>query len=794
MPTKEIQVTVENQILKLSNLDKILFPKSGIVKAELIQYYQQIAPIILPHIQNRPLTLIRFPDGIDKVKFYSKNKADWTPSWIASTKMPPIEGELVKLEVEEIHYILANNTATLVWLANLAAIELHSMTLRATNFLPDVFIFDLDPPEGLDFEEIKKIAWELKIFLEAKGYHPFLKTSGSKGLHIYVPIFPKYTTEQVVENAKLLSREFISMHPNTTLLVSKERRTNKILIDIYRNHRSQTCVSAYSVRGKEGAPISCPIAWEDLAELKSSQQYNIRNIFEYLEKKGGDPWEKMASFESPLFPETEKQEYFNKTLPLSVGGPNPTPDLFQYSEKRNFEKTSEPIPDITQNKSGVLHYVIQKHDASNLHYDLRLESDGVLLSWAIPKALPTIPHEKRMAIQTEPHPMKYIDFEGIIPKDEYGGGEVWVFDTGVLNYIKKEENKIRFVLSKGKITGEFYIYKTEGNKWLIEREENGLNVNTIPIQPMLADLALKIPKNNSSNLQENSNLYTFEIKWDGIRVLIRKVAEKVEIISRSGKDLTEKFPEIAKSILEMDIQTGLMDGEIVCLDAKGIPDFAKVISRMHLTGKIAIEKASLHNKTTCYLFDLLYLDGLDTRKLPLERRRKWLQISFKDTLPLRFSQSFDDGEALFTAIKAQGMEGIVCKRKGSIYQNNVRCSDWLKVKVRNTEDALIIGYTRGKGDRALLFGSLLLAQYENEKLVYKGKVGTGFDEQKLKEILAILSKIPKSKKLISDSIDEESAAIWIEPKLWCEVQIASLTTNKTFREPVFVKLKEIDEI
>ncbi len=405
-------------------------------------------------------------------------------------------------QLEEIEYVMANNTATLVWLANLAAIELHSMTIRATNFLPDVFIFDLDPPEGIDFEEIKKIAWELKLFLEVKGYHPFLKTSGSKGLHIYVPIFPEYTTEQVVENAKSLSREFIITHPNTTLLVSKERRTNKILIDIYRNHRSQTCASAYSVRGKEGAPVSCPIAWEDFESLKSSQQYNIRNIFEYLNKRGGDRWRQLNSPEtsvalipggeiySELIPNIKtKSEDLNSELTnviintptnqaslLGAGG------LFSYSQKRNFEKTSEPIPDITQNTSGELRYVIQKHDASNLHYDLRLESDGVLLSWAIPKALPTIPGEKRMAIQTEPHPMKYIDFEGIIPKDEYGGGEMWIFDTGILNYIKKEENKIRFVLSKGKIIGEFYIYKTD--VWALSRWRNARAVELGEVPPI----------------------------------------------------------------------------------------------------------------------------------------------------------------------------------------------------------------------------------------------------------------------------------------------------------------------
>ena len=212
------------------------------------------------------------------------------------------------------------------------------------------------------------------------------------------------------------------------------------MIDINRNHRSQTCASPYSVRGKEGAPVSTPIRWEDFGELKSSQQYNIRNIFEYLEKVGGDPWGKINS---PLTPEggiaselipnlasnsihqIGSQEYSKENLssikstpPSGVGGPSTPPSgvggagLSSYSFKRNFEKTTEPAAEIIPNTTGILRYVIQKHDASNLHYDLRLEHEGMLLSWAIPKALPNHPHEKRLAIQTEPHPMKYIDFEG----------------------------------------------------------------------------------------------------------------------------------------------------------------------------------------------------------------------------------------------------------------------------------------------------------------------------------------------------------------------------------------------
>lgn len=781
MPSKEIHVNVENQVIKLSNLDKMLFPNSGIIKAELIEYYQKIAPYILPHIENRPLTLIRFPDGIDKVKFYSKNKADWTPAWIASTKMPPVLGEMAKPESEEIEYVLANNVATLVWLANLAAIELHSMTLRNPNFMPDVCIFDLDPPEGIDFQIIKNVVWDLKLLLESLGYHPFLKTSGSKGLHIYVPIDPIYPTEKVVETAKNIAKEFITSHPNTTLLVSKERRTNKILIDIYRNHRSQTCANAYSVRAKEGAPVSTPIFWDDFEKLKSSQQFNIRNIFDYLAKKG-DPWANIYDYKSPLHStnsiisdatiadKTDQEASKMQSEPLN-----------SYSEKRNFNKTSEPVAQIIENETGILRYVIQKHNATNLHYDLRLEHNGVLLSWAIPKALPHILGEKRMAIQTEPHPMKYIDFEGIIPKEEYGGGEMWVFDTGELTYLIKEENKIKFELKKGKIVGQFYLYQTEGNKWLIERKSEGLAIESISIQPMLADLALKISPNPS---------FFYEIKWDGIRAIIRKTAEKIEIISRNGNDITANFPEIVKAIAEMDIQTGVLDGEIVCLNPKGVPDFAKIISRMHLKGKEAIEAASKHNKATLYLFDLLYLDGIDTRQLPIEKRRKWLNISFKDVEALRFSQAFDDGKALFEAIKLQNMEGIIGKKWGSSYQSNTRNLNWQKIKVRNTETALIIGYTRGQGDRALLFGSLILAQKEGEEFIYKGKVGTGFTEQKLKDILSILAKIPKGNKMIKESIDEEVNAVWLQPQLSCEVQIASLTVNNTFREPVFIKLRE----
>jgi bifunctional non-homologous end joining protein LigD len=781
MPSKDIQVLVGGQLLKLSNLDKVLFPELGIIKAELIQYYQQVAPYILPHISQRPLTLIRYPDGVNENKFYSKNKADWTPSWIAHTPLP---------DSPDIDYIMANNEATLVWLGNLAAIELHAMTLTAPDFNPNQIIFDLDPPEGCVFEEIKLITKNLGDFLKNLGYEPFLKTSGGKGLHIYVPIVPNYTTETVVNHAKQLALMFINKYPSTTTLaLSKERRGTKVLIDIFRNHRSQTCASAYSVRGRGLAPVSMPISWASLNTLQSSQQYNLHNTIAQL-KITGDVWAQMNEYATALvslsnFPNTaehlpkENTKKDNAPLNADTQGLDNTHVLAKYTEKRNFKTSPEPDAIIEHNNTGLLRYVIQKHQASNLHYDLRLEHNGVLLSWAIPKALPEQAGIKKLAIQTEPHPMKYIDFEGVIPATEYGGGQMWIFDTGQLEYIKLEENKVHFMLKGGKITGEFHLYRTKENQWLIEKKDGILGLSNIPFSPMLAELGHKIPEK-----------YNFEIKWDGIRACIRKEYNKVEIISRNGNAITDKFPEIVEKIRDIDAETALIDGEIVVLNSKGQPVFAQVISRMHTLGTEAINRATKSLPASLYMFDMMFLDGQDLRQLPLEKRRQWLQISFKEGNSLRFSHSFDNGQALFDAIKLQGMEGIICKRPNSRYHSGSRHADWLKVKVQQSEDVFIIGYTQGKGDRSALFGSLILANCIDGKWIFKGKVGTGFNEATMKNIFESLSTIPISAKLIKENIDEEAQAVWINPQLSCEIKYASLTPNGTFREPVFVKMIE----
>lgn len=757
MAKKYIISEIEGKKLKLTNLDKILYPSLGVMKAQLVQYYIEVAKYMLPFVHGRPMTLIRYPDGVNTNRFYSKNRPTWTPQWVGSVQVAPDDDNI---------YNMANDAASLAWMANLATLELHPMTIKAQHLgKPDHFIFDLDPSDNITFEAIKELAADLKIHLEKYGYVPYLKTSGGKGLHLYVPIKPIYEQAEVIGAVTKIAKAYIAENPHTTLRMSKERRKGKILLDIYRNSKSQTCVAPYSTRGKIGCPISTPLKWSELEGLSSSAEYNIFTIQERL-KEVGDVWSGFYKDHKPL--------HTDKSIPSS-------PKLTSYDKKRDFKTTTEPDASLSADYVPQSRYVVQIHDASNLHYDLRLEDDGVLLSWAVPKGMPTEKGIKRLAIQTEPHPIKYLTFEGVIPKEEYGGGEMWVYDTGTYEIAKRESKKIQFSLN-GKYKGEYRIFKTKDKQWILELVDGGIQIDEIEISPMLASAGKNIPSREK---------YFFEIKWDGIRVVIVKDKELVKIYSRNGNELTEKFPKIAAAAGDIEAEYVVADGEIVALEKGGVPNFSKTVGRMHLTGKDQIRRAASRTPSTLYLFDCLYLDGQDIRAEPIEKRRAWLRVNMKVSTHLRYSDAFDDGKALFEAVEAQGMEGIMCKLRGSKYKSKARSKDWLKIKVSNTDVAYVVGYTEGKGDRQGAFGSMQLAKKDPEGWVYKGRVGTGFSQKLLKEIYAKLSAVKPSKKLFKTAVDEESRSTWIAPAYKVEVKFASLTPNGTYREPVFLNMKKV---
>lgn len=770
MAKKSQWAQVGKRKVELSNLEKIIFPEDGITKAEVIEYYLKIAPTLLQHVKGRALTLIRFPDGIHGESFYQKNRPEWAPDWI----------EFVKLGKEEKKdYIIATEPASLVWLANLASLELHQLHSRKPDFdHPDYMVFDLDPPEGYDFTKVVSLSLELKEHIENFGYTAFAKTTGGKGIHICCPLEPRWDFHTVFEAAQLIVQPFVDRtSKETTLHIKKDARKGRVLIDIFRIRSGQSIVSPYSLRGRIGAPVSMPLTWNEISRLKSPLEFNINNAVDKV-VQDGDAWEGMDAYAAELH--THRSVKVSKAKRLPVSGKRKTPEqLEDYSKKRDFKKTPEPHARVIEGTGTS--FVIHRHHASHLHYDLRLEQDGVLKSWAVPRGLPPYPGVKRLAVQTEDHPMQYLTFDGVIPKGQYGAGEMWIYAIGKYQITKEKKDGFYFRLSSKEISGEYRIYKIKPKEWLFERVDipqvNYLHDN---IEPMLSGATDKPPESDD---------YVHEMKWDGIRALISLEDGQVRIRSRNQNEITQKFPELLQADKAFRATCGLFDAEIVCLDQTGKPDFKKVIHRLMSSGDNTIQKLSKTSPAYCYIFDCLYLDGRSLINETLLKRKEWLKDAIKPDTPYRLSEIVEDGLALFEAAKLHDVEGIMSKRKDGKYLPGKRSDLWLKIKVRNTLDCVIIGYNEGKGDRKSTFGGLHIAEWVEDKLLYRGKVGTGFDDIALKEISKQIKALKETKKPIPDKVMDEKTSIWVEPKLVAEISYAKITADKMFREPVFVRLR-----
>src|SRR5258706_641017 len=763
---KSTWTTIGKRKIELSNLEKVLFPDDGIVKAEIIEYYLKIAPTLLNHVKGRALTLIRFPDGVGGEMFYQRNRPEWAPDWI----------EFETLGKEKKDYIIATEPASLVWLSKLAALELHQLLIRKPNYdFPDYMVFDLDPPEGYDFTKVVPIAFDLKELVESFGYTAFVKTTGGKGIHICCPIEPKFDFHTVFDAAKLIATQFSEKFPNTTTIhIKKEARKGRVLIDIYRIRSGESIVSPYSLRGRSGAPVSMPLSWDELAKLKDPKQHNINNVVERV-LNNGDAWEGMDAYAVEVH--THRKKVVAKELPVSKKRKTPE-QLESYEKKRDFKKTSEPKPHV--DISGGNNFVVHRHHATNLHYDLRLEQDGVLKSWAVPRGLPPHPGVKRLAVQTEDHPMKYLTFDGKIPKGQYGGGDMWIYALGKYQITKDKKDGFYFRLSSKEISGEYRIYKIKNKEFLLERvDEPQVNYLHMDVEPMLSASA-DVPPHNVD--------YIYEVKWDGIRALVYLEDGQIRISSRNKNNITKQFPELldAKSFRA---NSGVFDAEIVCLDKTGKPEFKRVINRLQSSGDSNIQKFSKTNPSYCYIFDCLYLDGRSLVNETLLKRREWLKDAIHTNKAYRISDIEDDGQLLLDAARAHALEGIMAKRKDSKYLPGKRTDAWVKIKIRNTRDVGIIGYNPGKGNRASAFGGLHIAEREGDELIYRGKVGSGFDDATLKEIFDDIKKLKEIKKPIPQKTLDDKTSKWVEPKLIAEVTYASLTPDKIFREPVFVRMR-----
>ena len=758
---KSVLTAIGKRKLELSNLEKVLFPDDHLTKGHLIAYYYRMAPTILTHLKGRPLSLVRFPDGIDGERWYQKRLPEFAPRWIDSIELG---------SDDKIRYVLCDEEACLCWLANLAAIEMHHTTVRRPNFSkPDMMVFDLDPPEGTQFQAVVEVAGLLRPRLEKLGYHPFVKTSGRKGIHVSVPIQPEDEVNEVVNAAQAIAKSFVEAHPRMlTLQMKKEARGGKLFVDIYRNHRSQTVVAAYSVRAAPGAPVSMPLEWSEMEALTNPTLWNTRSAPERIEQSG-DAWEAFGAYAVRIHSKR------SKVVPVAGGG-----KLKEYERKRRFESTPEPGVEAAALSSGSA-FVVHRHHASHLHYDLRLESEGVLRSWAVPKGLPPRPGIKRLAIATEDHPLPYLTFEGKIPAGQYGAGQMWVFASGRYEISKQKKDGFYFRLHSKELSAEYRIYKTSatGKEYLLERVDSPQRDWLLrPPQPMLAEIAKKLFQ---------SDEFIYEVKWDGFRVLTAVDDGEVRMWSRGGREIMEKFPELQDADF-FRASGGLFDGEIVVLDENGVPQIDLIQQRFHASAKSKIERLSKNHPAVVYVFDCLALDGRSIVDEPLVKRREWVADAIRPATSFRLSEAFDDGEGLFQIVTKHGLEGLIAKRRESRYQVGRRSGDWLKIKVRETILGVIVGFTRGEGDRTRTFGALQIAGFTKGKLRYLGKVGTGFSEATLREIGQLLDKLRTEERAITQKVEDEARTIWVKPEIVCQLSY-SRQNEKAMREPVFIKLR-----
>lgn len=448
---ERISVDVLGKEVQLTHLDKVLFPASGFTKAHLINYYVRIAPQLLPHLRRRPLTLKMYQQGLRGRAQYIKNAPSFTPKWVKRFAVPRRGRE------GDIHYLLINDLPSLMWASNMNNIELHVFQARAPNIRrPTMMVFDLDPGEPAGLRECAEVAVLLRDVLETLGLQAWLKTSGGKGLHVCVPLNTAVTYEQTGLFARALAQWLERVHPNLVISeMAKVARKGKVFIDWSQNADFKTTVCVYSLRAKGDKPtVSFPLDWKKIDQ--AATPVTPDEAIATLGSKGD-------LFESLL---TVKQKLPKGSIDQRLTA---SPRLKEYRAKRHFGITSEPsgaaAPKPQSSREHM--FVIQKHAARNLHYDFRLEMEGVLRSWAVPKGPPTTRGLSRLAMHVEDHPMDYARFEGIIPKGQYGGGTVMVWDIGT--YIVKDTHPAA-AYRQGKISLELKGKKLKG-EWLLVRDK-----------------------------------------------------------------------------------------------------------------------------------------------------------------------------------------------------------------------------------------------------------------------------------------------------------------------------------
>ncbi len=821
MPGDEQVVRVDGRRVRLTNLQKVLYPETGTTKAEVIDYYTRIAPLLLPHVSGRPVTRIRWPEGVENPSFFAKDLERGAPGWVRRMPIPHSTGAK--------DYPLAGDVPTLVYLAQVASLELHVPQWRfapdGDRANPDRIVLDLDPGPGTGLAECAEVARWVRDILSGMGLASHPVTSGSKGIHVYAALPGAQTSEQVTAIARELARSLEADHPDLVVSqMAKVARPGKVFIDWSQNNGSKTTIAPYSLRGRALPMVAAPRTWEELDE----QGLRHLRFDEVLDRAAmiGDPMTELG---------------FHAGGREAGDGP-----LSAYIAKRSAGRTPEPVPSnalgAATTSAALPRFVIQEHHASRLHWDLRLERDGVLVSWAVPRGIPHSTSRNSLAVMTEDHPMEYAEFEGTIPRGEYGAGTMTIWDDGRCELEKWRDDEIIFTL-EGRPGGplgrvRLALIRTDGegerSTWLLHRMKtdaagrpqrdgepvepsdsadtfSGSSVTSrshTPVEsrvsvkfnsaerrssrssapealaPMLATNATPgIARDAATRWAERGGERWVEVKWDGIRAIGLWDGERLRLRARSGNDITVKYPELTRVDPGFGPEPAILDGEIVALDAKGRPSFTRLQARMNLSKPREIEREASRTPVHYVLFDVLSHGGTDAATLPLAERRGILESIAADAIDaIVVPPVFDDVDAALAGSRRFGLEGIVVKDPRSAYRRGIRSESWLKVKITRMQEVVIGGIRPGKGGRSGSIGSLLLGIPGPDGLQYAGRVGTGFSDATLARLDAVLTPLrTNGNPFVGVPAADASDALWVRPELVGEVEFAEFTPDGILR-------------
>jgi DNA ligase D-like protein (predicted ligase)/DNA ligase D-like protein (predicted polymerase)/DNA ligase D-like protein (predicted 3'-phosphoesterase) len=739
--------------VKLTNPDKVLYPATGTTKAEVFDYYVGIAAVMLPHIAGRPATRKRWPNGVDESSFFEKQLASSAPDWLNRASITHRSGTTT--------YPIIDTEEGLAWIAQQAALEVHVPQWR---FVGDEagpatrLVFDLDPGDGVTMKKLCKVAQAVKELMDDIGLTTYPLTSGSKGLHLYAPLEEPVSSQGAVVLAKRVAQQLEQAMPKlVTSTMTKNLRTGKVFLDWSQNNGSKTTIAPYSLRGREHPTVAAPRTWDEIADPKL-RHLRFDEVLERVEKDG----DLLAALDEGV----------------------PTEDrLTKYRSMRDAAKTPEPVPKKAPKAGNNDLFVIQEHHARRLHYDLRLERDGVLVSWAVPKNLPDTPAVNHLAVHTEDHPLEYLTFEATIPKGEYGAGKMIVWDTGTYETekfnIDTEKGEVIVTLHGKKIDGRYALIQTDGKNWLAHRMKEQSRPQAGDLAPMLAT--------EGSVDKLKSTQWAFEGKWDGYRVLVDANRGMLNLRSRRGRDVTDEYPQFEALAAGLADHHVILDGEAVALDESGVPSFGEMQNRARST------------RLEYWAFDILHLDGRSLLRAKYSDRRRLLEALAESGGLIVPDQLPGDGPEAMEHARKHRWEGVVAKKRDSTYQAGRRSSSWIKDKIWNTQEVVIGGWRQGEGGRSSGIGALMLGIPAHGGLQFVGRVGTGFTEKELTKLKGVLKPLETDESPFNTRLSNLDAkgVTFVKPELVGEVRYSERTSDGRLRQPSWRGLrpdKEPDEV